>query len=56
MGIVFLDLFKGSLGKKEGGKKPERKRGCGIELFFFFFFWGSPSKEEDLRTKARASC
>ena len=52
MGIGFLDLFKGSLGKKEGGKKPERKRGCRIEEFAC----GSLSEEEDLRTKARASC
>ena len=49
MGIVFLDLFKGSLGKKEGGGKPERKRGCRIEEFAC----GSLSEEEDLRTKGR---
>ena len=51
MGIGFLDLFKGSLGKKERGK-PERKRGCHIEEFAC----GSLSEEEDLRTRARASC
>ena len=30
-GIGFLDLFKGSLGKKKRGKKPKRKRGHRIE-------------------------
>ena len=39
MGIGFLDLFKGSLGKKEGKKKKtERKRVCRIEVFFFGVF------------------
>ena len=47
--IGFLDLFKGSLGKKRE-VKPEWKRGRDIETCF-----GSLSKEEDLRTKARAS-
>ena len=53
MGIGFLDLFKGSLGKKErGGEKPERKRGRHIEEFAC----GSLSEEEDLRTRGAASC
>ena len=51
-GIGFVDLFKGSLGKKERGEKLETKRGCCIEVFFF----GSLSEEEVLRTKVRASC
>ena len=37
--IGFLDLFKGSLRKKERGEKPERKRGCRIEVFFLGVFW-----------------
>ena len=52
MGIGFLDLFKGSLGKKEREEKPARKRGCRIEEFAC----GSLSEEEDMRTRARASC
>ena len=52
--IGFLDLFKGSLGKKERG---ENLRGKGGAVFkFFFFFFGSLFEEKDLRTKARASC
>ena len=51
-GIGFLDLFKGSLGKKEREEKPARKRGCRIEEFAC----GSLSEEEDMRTRARASC
>ena len=52
MGIGFLDLFKGSLGKKERG---ENLRGKGGAALKFFFFW-SLSEEEDLRTRVRASC
>ena len=51
MGIGFLDLFKGSLGKKER-RKPERKRGRHIEEFAC----RSLSEEEDLRTRLRATC
>ena len=50
-GIGFLDLFKGSLGKKERGETWEEK---GVPHRRTFF--GSLSEEEDLRTKARASC
>ena len=53
MGIGFLDLFKGSLGKKE---RDENMRGKGGAALKFFFFFGSLSEEEDLRTRARASC
>ena len=53
MGIGFLDLFKSSLGKKEGKKKKLRGKG-GAALKYFFF--GSFSEEEDLRTRVRASC
>ena len=52
MGIGFLDLFKGSLGKKEKGENLRGKGGATLKYFCFFF--GSLSEEEDLRTRARA--
>ena len=46
MGIGFLDLFKRSLGKKEGGENLRGKGGAALKYFFGSLSEKEKTKEE----------